>query len=100
MVCKPESLYNWWLQRSNAQITATTFITNGIQSQVTINVAGATDTNTAVEILAPSASFMVGQVLTNGVPAGNNIYWIKGQVIKLLVGNSVTNAILELYTPS
>ena len=92
-----EGLYNWWLQRSNAQITATSFLTNGIQSQVTINVAGATDTNTAVEIVAPSASFTVGQVLTNGVPAGNNIYWVKGQVIKLLIGNSVTNAVVN-YT--
>ena len=90
-----QDIYSWWLQRTNAQITAATFITNGSQSQVTINVSGATDTNTAVEVLIPSASFEVGLVLTNGVPASNNIYWTNGQVIKLLVGNSVTNAIIN-----
>ena len=92
-----QDIYAWWLQRSNVQITATTFSTNAGQSQVTIIVSGATDTNTAVEILAPSVSFTVDQVLTNGVPASNNVYWINGQVIKLLVGNSVTNATIN-YT--
>ena len=94
-------LYSWWLQRSNAQITAATFTTNGSQSQVTINVSGAVSTNTAVEILTPSASFEINQVLTNGVQASSGIYWTNGQVIKLLVGTSVTNAVINYtITPS
>ena len=39
----------------------------------------------------------MNQVLTNGIPAGSNIYWTNGQVIKLLVGSSVTNAVIK-YT--
>ena len=92
-----EDLYNWWLQRSNAQVTTTSFVTNGIESQVIINVSGAVNTNTSVEIVTPGAYYMVGQVLTNGVAASNSSYWIKGQTIKLLVGNTVTNAIIN-YT--
>ena len=92
-----QDIYAWWLQRSNVQITAATFSTNAGQSQVTIMVSGATDTNTAVEVLAPSVSFTVDQVFTNGVPASNSVYWINGQVIKLLIGNSVTNATIN-YT--
>ncbi len=90
-------IYSWWLQRSNAQITAATFTTNGSQSLITINVAGANSTNTAVEILTPSASFKINQVLTNGVQASSSIYWTNGQVVKLLVGTSVTNVVID-YT--
>src|SRR5579862_1011782 len=92
-----QGIYNWWLQRSNTHITSTTFTTNGTQSQVAINISGASNTNTAVEILAPGVSYKVGSVLTNGVQAGSSIYWTNGQVIKLLVGTSVTNAVIN-YT--
>ncbi len=90
-------IYQWWLQRSNAQITAATFTTNGSQSQVTIKISGATGTNTAVEILIPGAPFTINQVLTNGVPANTNIFWTNGQMVKVLVGTSVTNAVIN-YT--
>lgn len=89
-----ESIYGWWLQRSNAQITAS-FATNGNQSLTTISITGATDPNTAVEIEVPSTSFGGLQVLTNGVAAGTNGYRINGQVIKVLVGNAVTNAVIS-----
>ena len=48
-------VYQWWLQRSNAQITAS-YSTNGDQSITTVSIAGATDTNTAVEILVPACA--------------------------------------------
>ncbi len=87
-------VYGWWLQRSNVQITAS-FATNGIQSVTTISISGASNTNTAVEIFTPSASFTALQVSTNGVLAGTSQYRINGQVIKLLAGSSVTNAVIS-----
>jgi hypothetical protein len=91
-----EAVYNWWLQRSNVQITAS-FSTNGYQSITTVSISGAGSTNAAVELLAPSASFSTPQISTNGVPAGASIYRTNGQVIKIMVGASVTNAVIS-YT--
>ncbi|HEV2435683.1 MAG TPA: YDG domain-containing protein [Verrucomicrobiae bacterium] len=89
-----ESIYNWWVQRSNAQISAS-FATNGNQSVATIAVTGASSTNTSVEIEVPGVPFTNLQVLTNGVAAGTNSYRIFGQTVKVLVGNSVTNAVVS-----
>src|SRR5207244_957038 len=50
------SVYAWWLQRSNAQVSAS-YTTNGNQSVITLSITGAQDTNTAVEILAPSSAY-------------------------------------------
>ena len=88
------SVYGWWVERSNVQITAS-FATNGIQSITTISISGASSTNTAVEILAPSASFTGLQVATNGVLADTNSYRVNGQEIKILTGTSVTNAVIS-----
>ncbi|HWX19240.1 MAG TPA: hypothetical protein VN578_04945, partial [Candidatus Binatia bacterium] len=91
------SVYQWWLQRSNAQITATSS-TNGLQSIVTISVSGATDPNTTVEILVPyTNNFCSLQVLTNGVLAAGNSYRTNGQVVKVRVGTSVTNTVISYY---
>ena len=43
-------VYQWWLQRSNAQITAS-YSTNGSQSTTTFSITGAANTNTSVELL-------------------------------------------------
>jgi hypothetical protein len=90
-------IYQWWLQRSNAQITAS-FRTNGYQSTVTLAISGARDPNTAVEILLPAANASCNfQVLTNGVVASGDSYRNNGQTLKLKVGTSVTNAVVSYY---
>jgi hypothetical protein len=84
-------LYNWWLQRSNAQISAT-FTTNGSQSVTLLTVSGATDASTSVELMVPTSYYFQNlTVLTNGVVAGSTAYRVVGQTIKVLVGTSVTN---------
>jgi hypothetical protein len=90
-------VYQWWLQRSNVQVTATCS-TNGSLSTINFNVAGATHTNTAVEILIPGTNQICNvQVFTNGVLAGTNIYRLNGMTLKLRVGTSVTNAVVGYY---
>jgi hypothetical protein len=84
-------IYSWWLQRSNAQITAT-FATNGSQSITTLSISGASDPQTAVEIRVPGSSISGLQVLTNGIEASGDGYRTNGSVIKLCVGTAVTNA--------
>jgi hypothetical protein len=86
-------LYNWWLQRSNAQISATYFATNSDQAVLSFAIAGATDTNTTIEALIPGPGVYSGlQVFTNGVVASANAYRLNGQSVKILTGRSVTNA--------
>ena len=91
------SVYQWWLQRSNAQTTVS-FARNGNQSLLTVAIARAASTNTAIEILVPGTNSFCGlTVLTNGVPASGSVYRISGQVIKLRVGTTVTNAVIGYY---
>jgi hypothetical protein len=87
-------IYSWWLQRSNAQVTAS-YTNVGSQSITTLSINGESNTNAAIEIFAPSASYSNLQVSTNGVAAGANIYRTNGQVIKVLVGTSVSNAVIS-----
>jgi hypothetical protein len=91
-------IYTWWLQQSNAQVSATYTNING-QCITSLSIAGEGNTNAAVEILAPSASYSALQVSTNGTPAGTNIYRTNGQVIKVLVGTSVSNAVISYLIP-
>jgi hypothetical protein len=84
-------VYQWWLNRSTAQVTATAGTNNG-HAMATIAVTGAQDPNAAVELLVSGAGAAVPlQVFTNGTAAGTNIYRANGQVIKVLVGAVVTN---------
>jgi hypothetical protein len=83
-------IYNWWVKRSTAQFTPV-IATNGNQVTTTFSISGASDTNTAVELLAPNTSYGGLQVLTNGVAAAGSVYRTNGAVIKVLVGTSVTN---------
>ena len=77
------------------------FTTNGNQSITTLYISGASDPQTAVEILVPSSSVSGLEVLTNGISASGDSYRTNGSVIKLLVGTSVTNAqISYLLNPS
>jgi len=50
-------IYNWWLQRSNAQMTAS-YSTSGGQSITTLSISGNSNTNAAVELVAPSLSLI------------------------------------------
>ena len=84
-------VYSWWLARSNAQVTPS-YSTNGNQAVTTLAIKGATDARTAVEVLIPQAAYYGLQVFTNGIAVATNGYRTNGQVVKLLVGTSVTNA--------
>jgi len=84
-------VYQWWLNRSAAQVTAA-YATNGNEATVTITIAGAQDTNTAVEVDVPAtASYYNLQVYTNGHSAGGESWRTNGQRIKVQVGTSVNN---------
>ena len=72
------------------QVTAS-YATNGNQSVTTLSISGATDPQTAVELLIPSSSVSGLQILTNGIVASGGSYRTNGPIIKLLVG-PVTNA--------
>ena len=91
------SVYQWWLARSNAQVTFNC-ATNGYQTLVNVLVTGAADPNTAVEVRIPGTNQACTiQVWTNGNPAASDSYRVSGQVIKLRVGTAVTNAIVSYY---
>ena len=92
------SVYTWWLQRKTEQIVPT-FTRNGNQSIIGLVISGASSTEAAVEIVTPNANFYGLQIFTNGVAAGGAGFRTNGQVIKLLVGTSVTNAQIKYYLP-
>ncbi len=90
-------VYNWWLARSNAQISVS-YSTNGNQSVASLSVSGATDPNTTVELYIPATtSFCSMQIYTNGVLAATNTWRVNGQVVKVLVGTTVTNVLASYY---
>ena len=85
-----DSLYSWWVARSNAIILVTNVQTVSL-STTTFFISGSQNTNTAVEIFAPSTNYSNLQVFTNGVQAGLASYRMVGQTIRVLVGTTVTN---------
>jgi hypothetical protein len=90
-------VYQWWLQRSNVQVTAS-YSTNGSQSAMSFAINGASNPNTAVELLLPGTNDYCGlQIFTNGVLAGTNRYRTSGQLIRLQVGTTVNNALVTYY---
>ena len=92
------AIYQWWLNRSTAQVTAHSYPTNGSHTVATATITGSQDTNTAIEVFAATAgSFFVPQLLTNGVAAGTNAYRITGETIKVRVGTAVTNVQIEYF---
>jgi hypothetical protein len=91
------SVYQWWLSRSNAQISVSS-ATNGYQTSTTFSIKGATDPNLSVELLIPGSNSMCSiQVITNGALAGTSTYRTNGQLIKLRVGTTVTNAVISYF---
>ena len=96
------TVYQWWLQRSNAQISVSV-VTNGPQTTATFTISGAANTNTAVELLTPGSNSVCSvQVLANGSPAPANSVRTNGQIIRVRVGTTVTNVVVTYfpYTPS
>ncbi|MDB6110283.1 MAG: hypothetical protein JWR69_2033, partial [Pedosphaera sp.] len=90
-----KSLYGWWLQRSNAQVTAASS-NDGNRWETILSVAGATDPDTAVEFVLPSlGSVSALEVLTNGIAATASGYRTNGQTLKVKVGVSVTNVVVS-----
>ena len=92
-------VYNWWSSRRNARVFPS-FAGGNNQSSVTLSISGATDANTAVQILVPNASFYGLRVKTNGVTAGTNAYRINGALIKLLTGTTVTDIVVSYSLPA
>ena len=91
-------LYQWWLSRSNVQVT-TSYAASGLQSSVTYSIKGSSDPNTAIELLIPGGLGACNlTVTTNGVAAGTNAYrMVNTQLIRLKVGTTVTNAVINYY---
>ena len=103
MVRERVLVYQWWLQRSNAQISVN-YSTNGYQSIAAFTISGSANTNTAVELLVPGTKSCCGlQVFTNGVAAGSSVYRtvtnaVTGQqTIRVRVGKTVSNAVISYY---
>ena len=92
-------IYNWWVQRSNCVVRATS-TTNQNRSVTSLSISGAASTNTAVDVLVTgSGAFYELQVTTNGVTAGTNVYRTVGPVIRVRVGTAVTNVNVS-YVPT
>ena len=91
-------IYSWWLQQSNAQVSAT-YTNINRRSVTTLSITGEGNPNAAVEIMAPSTSYSAFEVFTNGALAGTDVYRTNGQVIKLLVGTAVSNAVISYLIP-
>ena len=92
-----KDVYYWWVDRSAARITAS-YATNGIQVVATVDITGAQNTNTAVEFFIHGAADGL-QVWRNGTQATTNEYRVFDEVIKVRVGNLVTN-VQVTYTPA
>jgi len=90
------SIYNWWLQRSNVQISVTHTATNGNLSETTFGIAGAANPSTTIELQLPAAGQLHNlQILTNGVIAPPSAWRTNDHRLKVLVGNSVTNVLVR-----
>ncbi|MEK7781160.1 MAG: Ig-like domain-containing protein, partial [Verrucomicrobiota bacterium] len=91
-------IYDWSLQRSNVQVTATHNI-GAYETTTTLNVSGATDPRTSVEIVLPTTNIVSGiEVFTNGVAAYGEAYRLKGRNLKVRVGNTVNLVEIRIRT--
>ena len=92
-------VYDWWVARSVVTITPS-FSTSGGLNVAQVTIAGATDSNTAVDLEMAGWSSGTGslQVLLNGSPADPADYRVTSKGIKVKVGSTVTT--LEVrYSP-
>jgi uncharacterized membrane protein YqaE (UPF0057 family) len=86
-------IYQWWLQRSNATVSSSYHTNANGQSVTTLAISHTANTNASVEIETPASGYVNAlQVFTNNVLAGASEYRTNGQIIKLRVSTSVTNA--------
>ena len=94
------SVYDWWLQRSTAQITATSSIASGDAVTATISISGATSANQAVELHIPNLTQISNlQIRTNNAAATGNSFRTSGQLIRVLTGTTVTNVTISYTQP-
>jgi hypothetical protein len=84
-------IYNWWQDRGTVGVTAS-YAAHSPRATNTTMISGSDDADTGVEFYMPSASYYALQVLTNGRTAGTSAYRTNGQVVKVHVGATVTNA--------
>ncbi len=93
------SIYNWWLARSNAQVSVS-YSTNGMQSITTFTIKGSQATNTSIELLIPATTSYCGlSVLTNGNVCSTNGYRLanNNDLVRVCVGTSITNVVISYY---
>jgi hypothetical protein len=91
-------IYDWWVQRAPAQVTATHYV-GAYETTTTLNVTGAVDPRTSVEILLPTTNVVSGiEVLTNGVVAFGDVYRLKGRNLKVRVGNTINLVEIRVRT--
>ncbi len=86
-------LYDWWLARSNAQVLPSHYVTNGNESVTTFAITGVAHAQIAIDVRLP-ASGTVSNLLvyTNGTLASTASYRRDGLKLKLLAGQTTTNA--------
>jgi hypothetical protein len=86
------TVYNWWTKRTPVKVSPS-YAIGGNRFITTATISGATDPNTAIELVVPNwpvASTGI-QVQLNGSFASPSSYRIYNQGIKVLVGTNVTS---------
>ena len=87
---------DWWQVRSNVVVTPSySVIGNTVSAQATIT--GATDPDTAIEVVIPNGNASNLQVLINDAPADPADYRTVGNTIRVRVGASSSSAEVQ-YT--
>ncbi|MBN2254843.1 MAG: cadherin-like domain-containing protein, partial [Deltaproteobacteria bacterium] len=92
-------IYDWWVRRSPVQFTSNCSII-GNTMLTTINITGAVDTETAVELSIPNWTAVSNSVnvTLNGLPASTDSYRTYHQGIKIKVGSSISTVQVSYQT--
>ncbi|MBE2216349.1 MAG: tandem-95 repeat protein, partial [Opitutaceae bacterium] len=91
-------IYEWWVKRTPVQITPT-LTSSGNQFVLDVAVAGATDAQTAIEFEIPDASLAVLNVLRDGAPAPANTVRVVNNVVRVLVGSTISSVQIQFGPP-
>jgi hypothetical protein len=85
------TVYGWWRERSPVQVVPTYTIANN-RLTATATITGASDPNTAIELVIPNWATVASglQVKLNGATADPSSYRVYHQGIKVNVGTSVS----------
>ncbi len=95
-------IYDWWKERSNAVVSSLTYTYSTLSATAIaqVTITGATDPDTAIEVVIPYTNNLNIDDLVvslNGTPTDTSKYRvIGGNVVKILVGNS-TSAVEVQY---